>query len=226
MSALGRLVPPDFDHVLKYPLSDVKLATPVPAVLGINWYEGFDTPVLGTDGKYRIKISGKVRGGHCICVEPAGEPDREAWHVFYNQGPEDSCEGYGHSRAMSILTGRTFNAPWLYDDARRKEGTYPNGEGSTNRNACAALVSWGDHFEDGAHCVRTPWSRGVPGMEIPSYHWATHANEVLTALGLPSATEVALLNSWGTGYQQRVYLDVSDLQTLLTQEGECGVIPL
>ena len=34
-----------------------------PAVLGIPWYEGMNTP----DKNGLIKISGKVLGGHCIC---------------------------------------------------------------------------------------------------------------------------------------------------------------
>src|ERR1017187_8854331 len=118
---LGRLTPPDFNHVLTHPLSAVAVTTPTPVVLGINWYEGFDTPVKGTDGKFRIKISGSVRGGHCICVEPQQPIDHLGWQTFYNQGTEGACEGFGHSRAMSLLTGKTFDAFWLYDDARRKE---------------------------------------------------------------------------------------------------------
>ena len=221
---LGRLVPPNWNHVLTHPLSGVTLASAVPVILGIRWYTGYDTPVQGTDGKWRIRLKGTVRGGHCICVEPAGEPDKPAWHVYYDQGETPSCEGHGHSRAMSILTGKTYDAFWLYDDARRKEGTYPTGEGSTNVNACAALKSWGDHYETGVHEIAEPWKAGVPGAGIKSYHWASHANEVLQALGLPSATEVALLNSWGTAYPQRVYLPVEDLQTALTQEGEASCL--
>ncbi len=222
--ALGRIKPPDFDHVLKYPIKVSKLTAPLPVVLGINWYEGFDNPVKGKDGRYRIKISGEVRGGHCICVEPAVLKDLPSWHVFYDQGEEGACEGFGHSRAMSLLTGHTFSAFWLYDDARRAEGTYPGEEGATNRYACAALKKWGDHYQSGAHCVREPWKIGASGTGIKSYHWATHANEVLAALQLPHVNEIALLNSWGTEYEQRVYLSVSDLQRLLTEEGEASVL--
>ena len=221
---LGRNTPSDWNHVLTHPLSAITVPTPTPVVLGIAWYEGFDSPVQGTDGRFRIKISGSVRGGHCICVEPRLPDDHAAWHIFYNQGQEGACEGFGHSRAMSLLTGRTYNAFWLYDDARRKEGTYPNGEGSTNRNACAALKSWGDHPENGPECVRVPWNNHTSSVGITSYHWATHANEVLAALGLPAATEIALLNSWGAAYPQRVYLSVEDLQTLLAQQGEASVL--
>ena len=223
---LGRTVPPDWNHVLKHPMSAglITVPTPVPVVLGVNWYEGFDNPVQGTDGKYRIKIKGGVRGGHCICVEPKLPIDHLGWHSFYDQGSEGACEGFGHSRAMSLMTGKTYNAFWLYDDARRKEGAYPNGEGSTNRSACAALKSWGDHFETGPACVRTPWKKGVPGAGITSYSWITHANEALAVLGLSDANEVALLNSWGVSYPQRVYLDVADLQRLLSESGEASVL--
>ncbi len=224
--ALGRIKPPDYDHVLKYPAQVEHLVgLPTPVVLGINWYEGFDNPVQGTDKKWRIKISGEVRGGHCICVEPASPSDRTSWHTFYDQGEEGACEGFGHSRAMSLLTGRTYNGFWLYDDARRKEGTYNEGDvGATNRGTCAALKSWGDHYQDGEHCVRTKWATNVPGTGIKSYRWATHTNEVLQALSLTNVNEVALLNSWGTEYPQRVYLSTSNLQRLLTEEGEASIL--
>lgn len=54
----------------------------VPVALGINWYEGFDTPQrnLGTD--YWVKISGQIRGGHCVCV--MGASDRRQGVCFTN----------------------------------------------------------------------------------------------------------------------------------------------
>jgi hypothetical protein len=36
-----------------------------PVILGIDWYEGFDTPV-GTSAE--LQISGSVRGGHEVCL--------------------------------------------------------------------------------------------------------------------------------------------------------------
>jgi hypothetical protein len=41
------------------------LATKGPAIIGIEWFEGFDTP-QGPDAE--LVISGSVRGGHEICI--------------------------------------------------------------------------------------------------------------------------------------------------------------
>lgn len=226
--ALGRLTPPDFEHVAAKPVTALETTPTGSVVFGIAWYEGFDVPVLGTDGRYRIKVQGNVRGGHCIASEPSdpGQKDLPVWHVFYNQGEEGACEGFGHSRALSLHTRHQFDAFWLYDDARRIEGAYPNGEGSTNRSACAALERWGDHYEDGhTNCTRTHWRRGVPGVEIASHHWATTAEQVWAILGYAATVgEIPLLNSWGTEYPQRVYIAENDVQTLLDQEGEASIL--
>lgn len=234
---LGRKTPPDFEHVAKYPIAALPpevTPTHVPVVLGINWYTNFDRPIKGIDGKYRIGHGslGTIRGGHCLCTEPAKqkgqtgeEQDIESWWKFYDQGEEGACEGFGHSRALSLLKRVKYDAFHLYDDARRVEGAYPDGEGSTNRSACAALVKWGDHHETGEQCVRKP-ETGL-GDKIVAYHWATSVDQILAALGIPASVgEVPLLNSWGVNYPHRVYLADTALDRVLREEGEASVFVL
>lgn len=223
MRALGRKTPPDFKHVEKYPLSAVSVPVATPVVLGVNWYEGFDSPVKGSDGRYRIRISGNVRGGHCICAEPAASSEQDVWsyHVFYDQGDEGACTGFGSARACSIVKRRTYDAFWVYDDARRIDGDYPGGEGSYVRSALQVLKQWGAHFESGEHCTRSAWNSHTPGTQIKSYHWATNAAEVASTLGYHG--EVPLLNSWGTSYPETVWLSLEDVERLLKEEGEAGV---
>ena len=233
--ALGRNTPPDFEHVEKYPLTAVpaeQRPVHVPVVPGTNWYTCMDTPVRGTDGRWRIDASnpGSIRGGHCYCLEPPGEPDPESNHIWYDQDGEPACEGFGHSRAMSLLKKEEFDAFWLYDDARRAEGTYPEGEGAYNRSTCAALKLWGDHpdlHEYNPDVIeREPWRPHVPAVGIASYHWATTIEEVLATLGFPPSTgEVPILNSWGRdGYPHRVYVPGEFLQRLINEEGEVSVL--
>lgn len=234
---LGRITPPDFEHVEKYPLTALApeaRPTFIPVVLGVNWYEGFDTPKLGKDGVYRLPKTrlGSVRGGHCFCLQPAPQPDQPGgeqdslpWWTFYDQGQERACEGFGHSRALSLLYRKTFDAFWLYDDARRIEGTYPSGEGSTNRSTCAALVKWGAHFETGTVVKRERERANQPGVAIKAYRWATTVPEVVAALGYTaSVTEIPLLNSWGKAYPEAVRMPLSVLERLLHEEGEADIL--
>ena len=230
MRALGRLTPPDFEHVEKYPLTAEDLAAivePRAGALGINWYTSFDNPVKGSDGRYRIKISGTVRGGHCICAEPVPTPEQDtyAYHVFYNQGETPACTGFGTSRVITLTKRVTLNAFWLYDDARRIDGDYPSGEGSYVRSAFAAAKKWGAHREGGEVCKPEPWHMGDPGVQISSYKWITSAEQLRELLGYsPSVVELPLLNSWGTDYPETVYIDLDDVDTLLKQEGEAGTV--
>jgi hypothetical protein len=93
--ALGRLTPPDWDHVDKFPLTGMFLPShPTPAVIGVHWYHEFDNPQQDADGHYWIARDGRlttVRGGHCVCLKPRGAADLDAWWQFYDQGKEGAC---------------------------------------------------------------------------------------------------------------------------------------
>lgn len=229
---LGRLYPKHFDHVEKYSL-DVAAHTPgvQPVAPGTNWYEAFDSPAKGQDGKWRIRSSrlGNIRGGHCYCLCPPTLVAKDIWQRFYNQGQEGACEGFGHSRRFSLLTGKTFDAFHLYDDAQRIEGTYvPNGgsadEGSTNDACCQALKKWGVHPQTGDVAHRVNVASEPHPAAISTYRWATTAGQILTVLGISSGGEIPLLNSWGEDYPHVVYMPPEVLERLLHEGGECDVI--
>jgi len=231
---LGRNEPPDRRHEALYPITAIAAElrpTHAPVVLGVPWYEGCDHPEEGADGKFRITATGAIRGGHCVCLQPApqpdapgGEQDEAAWHLFYDQGVEGACEGFGHSRAMSLMYRATFDAFWLYDDARRLEERYPDGQGATNRATAKALVQWGAHFQPGDHAERQPWSAHAAGVTIKTYRWLRTVDEVRDALGFPAdVAEFPLLNSWGEKYPALTYLPDEALALMLSQEGEAEV---
>lgn len=218
-----------------HPAAEVlaNLLKPTPVVAGSNWFTNFDAPIKGTDGKFRVGAGslGTVRGGHCYCLEPVGEPDKEVAWIFYDQGEEGACEGFGNSRAMTLMAqGVLFDAFWLYDDARRVEDTFPSGEGSTNRAAAEALKKWGDHRESGVKpdgvITRQPWHLGVSAMPIKSFHWATSVEEIRQALGYgPEVSEFPFLNSWGKDdYEHRVYMPDTVIDTLLQQGAEYTIL--
>jgi hypothetical protein len=237
---LGRLTPPDFDHVAASPLKALGAEAPtcVPVSLGIPWYTSFDSPVQLPDGSWHLPAAngnlGTVRGGHCVCLAPMGavRTDEKAWWRFYNQGQEGACEGFGHSRAMTLLRRETFDAFWLYDQARRLEGTYPDGEGTTNKAVCEVLEQQGLCTQTGAVAERVDTELPVQDADgvveerlgISRFRWATTAEEVCNALGRPNALAVPLLNSWGESYPEVCWLPVDTLERLLHEEGEADVI--
>lgn len=236
---LGRNTPPDWKHVEKYPLKELGDFAPqnVPVVLGVNWYTSFDNPksmASAAEGtSYHVpdvekgEKLGSVRGGHCFCLEPMGavKLNKESLRRFYNQGEVGACEGFGHSRAQSILRGLvTFDAFWLYNEARKYE--HNEGEGSTNRSTCAVLQTVGLRTQDGEEANDNLENSGPvdPKLGISKYRWATTAEEVCAALGRPNAQAVPFQNSWGDGYQDVVWLPVATLQRLLDEEGEADIV--
>jgi len=240
MRPLGRRAPADFEHVAKYALADIAAPpTHVPVVFGVNWYSAFDTPTRAADGTYWIGRSGKlgaVRGGHCIASEPAldltrvgKELDTATFYRWYDQGVEGACVGFGCSRVMSLLNRHRFDAWWLYDEARKLEGRYPDGEGAEVRSGLEILRTRG-HVAAANPAPRVT-VRGEPdhpaslSQGISAYRWATSVDQVLAALGTPGADHITLLNSWGEGnYPERVKLPATVLDRLLREGGEAGVI--
>ena len=216
---LGRLTPPDFDHVAKYPLSALGADAPTdaPVVLGIDWYSNFDSPEE-IDGVYWIGKGnlGSVRGGHCICAKPPSIEDLTAWWAYYNQGQTGHCVGFGNARAQSLLKRVEFNATWLYNAARNAEGNHSEEEGSTVRAAMRVLKNKG----------AKPKGATEPNPEdgVSAYRWATSWDEVRAALGVPDGEDgVALLQSWGEEYPHEVRLADEAGAKLLAEEGEAGI---
>ena len=152
LGTLGRLVPPDWDHLAAKPLSAAPPTIPKPVALGVSWYTSFDTPQQRRDGSWHVPDAsrerlGKVRGGHCFCLAQMGGVKalelNPGWWTFYNQGPEGACEGFGHGKAQTLEKAVTVDPWFLYDEARRLAGTYPDGEGTTNRTLVKVLETKG-----------------------------------------------------------------------------------
>lgn len=233
MRATGRLVPTNYDHVESYGLN-LQDHTPAiqPVAPGVNWYTGFDSPVQGSDGLWRVpsKKLGTIRGGHCICLVPPSllERDTEAFHRFFNQGKEGACEGFGHARRDAIVFGQTFDAFHLYDDGQRIEGTYDRfvstDEGTTNDAVCQAMKKWGVHPQDGEVAHRANVATEPHPRAESAYRWATTADQILAVLGITDGGEIPFKNSWGDDYPFTTYMDPSVLERLLREGGEADVL--
>lgn len=222
---LGRKEPTDYQHFALYPLTvETTPDSPVPVVLGINWYEGFDSPVR-KDNRWYIGLGsdwGGIRGGHAICVEHGWKGDVWQWRLFYNQ-TRNSCVGFSESRMMSLLNRVKYDADWLYDEALKVD-EWPGeaDEGTSLRAGGNVLVNQGHRKW---HAEGDEPEAQADGISV--YRWAQSVAEVHAALKNPRADTrgaVPLLNSWGTAYPQRVWLPDDALQRLLSENGE-ALIP-
>jgi len=228
--SLGRLTPDNFDHIAAKPLSAAPPTVPTPATIGTLWFPEFDTPKQTADGSWHLpfvkEIKSPARGGHCTCLAAMGQVKllQAAWQTFYNQGQEGACEGFGHAHAQTLIHGVTYDALLLYDEARKMDGTYPEGEGTTNHSVVRVLEADGIRPQKALVAERNAQADG-PAEKLATVHrWTQDTQEVLTALGRPGAWAVPLLNSWGTDYPQVVWLPSETLDFLLREAGEADVV--
>lgn len=240
---LGRFIPDDWTHVEKYPLTALSVEerpTSRPVVIGVNWYSEFDQPELDEEtGEYFVARGGadsltQIRGGHCVCLEPGGEPDPETWWDFYDQGAEGACVGFGWSRCMSILNQELYVARWLWDRSKEIDqwpDTNPGDDNGTSvRSAGDVLaksghVDWSDEYTDDNHTERDDY-RPAADNGIRTFRWARSVDEVHAVLGNARADElgaVPFLNSWGRDYPHRTWMPDDVLDRLMQEEGEIAI---
>lgn len=226
--SLGRREPTDWEHVDKYPLRALpqgERPKDVPSAIGINWYPEFDRPFKGRDRRWRVAVpsrTSRIRGGHCICVKPPRVIDPTEWWIFYNQGEEGACVGFGESRMQSLMNRRRYNAHWLYKWAQdHDEWTdTPPQEGTSVRAGLDGLRTVG-HVRAGARQSGEPDA----AQGIATNRWATDIDDWLAAIGWAGAEEVPFLNSWGKSYPHIVWMPVSGgLDRLMREDGEFSII--
>jgi hypothetical protein len=245
---LGRFIPDDWGHVESYPLTALtpdERPTQSPVVIGVNWYAEFDNPEVDeSSGETFIARGGadsltRVRGGHCVCLEPGGEmTDREEWRTFYDQGREGACVGFGWSRCMSILNTKEdtqeYAARWLWDRAKEKDQWPETNPGDNNgtsvRSAAEVLVAaghvpWAEDFADDEYTERAGYQADA-AQGLTAFRWAQAVEEVHEVLANEKADElgaVPILNSWGEGYPARVWMPDDVLDRLMKEEGEIAI---
>jgi hypothetical protein len=226
---LGRLVPLDFKHIEKYPLTfSTTPDKPVPVTIGVNWYANFDTPVKDNRGRYWVGQSklGHIRGGHCVCIPPQSLLDAYIWYNYYNQGTEGACVGFGASRMMSLLNRRRYNARWLWEQAKAIDEFPETNPGDNNGTTVRAAL---DVLRDVGHV------RIFDGVDRPSRieegvaanRWAKTVDEILSVLQSPiyeAREAVPFLNSWGRSYPHKTWMPLETLQRLLDEYGEATLI--
>lgn len=237
MPKLDRLVPPDWEHLSKYPLTaDTKPSWPRPMVIGIDWYSAFDKPEQDRKGAWWIARDGNLgtkRGGHCVALKPSIAEDNTVWWDYYDQGAEGRCTQFGVSRMMSLLNRKQYEVRadrpndigrWFYFETQRNDvwpgGAYPGAEefyeGSSVRAALEVLRTQGIVLK----------GRSDPNQNegISAYRWATSVDDALVVLGSGGRDYVTLLNSWGRkGYPHLTRMPATVLAKLQQDDGEIAV---
>jgi hypothetical protein len=239
---LGRLAPPDWEHVEKYPLTaSTAPAKPAPMVIGVNWYSAFDTPTR--EGNHfwiaRNGSLGRVRGGHCVALKHRGATDLTSWYDFYNQGQEGACVGFGCSRLQSLNNRKTYFARWLWDHAKATDEwpeTNPGDQDGTSVRAALEImrtlghVPWSAKYKDlnsegnGPFVAKRDAIPAKASEGIAAYRWATSADDALAALGYSDVGYVDVINSWGRSYPHLVRMPAEVLQRLLNEDGEIAIV--
>lgn len=241
--ALGRKVPPNFDHVEKYPLTAIPEAeTPkVPVAIGINWYDDFDSPVavrFGTLTRYfvgRGSDLGSIRGGHCVCIKVGSLSDPLTWWDFYNQGDEGACVGFGCSRMMSQLNRRRYDARWLWDMAKSVDPwpeTNPGDDEGTSVHAGLDVLRGRGHVPWSSTYTGRTWQdrdaeEPVFAEGVTANRWATSVDQIRAVLQSPlndRLQAVPFLNSWGRNYPHVTWMPYAVLERLLGEDGEATLV--
>jgi hypothetical protein len=183
---LGRRPPTDDNHIRKYGLTLQTMPDkPTPVVLGINWYQNFDSPQYHrVNGRTEWWIGlekdwGSIRGGHAIVVKPGAVTDTAGWWGFYDQGNEGACVGFSSSRMMSMLNRKRYDAAWLYHRAQDAYDEWPGSDydGTSVRAAMDVLRIEGHRRKFGPLTLPPSLDAG-----IKENRWATNVVEVLACL--------------------------------------------
>lgn len=187
MNALGRREPSNWKHVDRYSLTPATTpASPVPVVLGINWYVEFDNPAKFGNVWWvaRNNTLTAVRGGHCICLEPHNMLDSQAnWHWF-DQVSEGICVSEGWARCMALLNRKRYQPRPLYDKAQTvdeyddtppEEGTSVRAGGDVARTVGMWPAKQGEqHWYEKAQVDRARSPVAADG--VTANRWARNAD--------------------------------------------------
>lgn len=224
---LGRYEPTDWEHFEKYSLTTAMaeaISKPTPVVVGINWYENFDTPVKDKNGMYWIGKGnlGNIRGGHCV-VMPADDSDTAAWYKYYNQGKQGACVGFGSSRMMSLLNRKKYDAKWLWNEAKKIDewaDTNPGDDNGTSVRAAMDVLRLQGH-------VRS--NRTTPDLKegIEQNRWAISIEDLFSVLKNPAYSRIGaipFINSWGASYPKKVWMPCETWHRLMNESGEFTMV--
>lgn len=217
---LGWMPPKNRDHEKTYAIALAMPQGNCPVVVGMNWYTSFDRPMRDVDGHWWIGEQsnwGSIRGGHCVCLRPPAVPDLIGAHLYWNQGVEGACVGFGVSRAASLYNRRLYDGFGLYRAAKTRDEWAGESYDGTSVNAGLRTLQI-----DGAWRATPTGTRASYKDGCTSFLWARTIDDVMGALK-SNEPFVRILNSWGLNYPAEVRLSLESLERLINEHAEAGV---
>lgn len=247
---LDRVPSQTTEHLEKYPLTIATLPSFYSSMLlGVNWYENFDTPhpfyVRGVK-RYMIGFGplGRVRGGHAVCARNWKLKDLDSWWHYYNQGHEGRCVEFAKLRVLSQMNRKRYDitSKWHYHtdqhrdewrgcflghDGGRYEGTSCRAglEGLRDRGAILPNYSYSPSFRYLPISMADGDRLVSPQEGIAEYRWAQSWGDVRAVLNIPDYLPgIPINNSWGINYPHEVILLDEAGERLLRENGEFGIV--
>jgi hypothetical protein len=233
---LGRLIPPDFEHVSKYPLISSVTGNrtpdvPVSVQIGINWFNDFDNPIYDAKsrrwwiGKNKTNL-GKFRGGHSITIPHDHTKHLVAWWKKYDQGNFGACVGFAASQLMSMMNRKFYDGFWMWDESKKVDGFADTNPGDNNGTTVRAAF---DVLRDKGHVIIRGDKKSQPILQegiVSVNRWSTDFQEILNALKNPLYDQLGaapITNNWNVSYPHIVWMPGETHQLMMDQFGEYGI---
>lgn len=222
----GRSIPPDWEHVEKYPVSKLRaVAAPsiTNGVFGINWYRAFTESVRKIDGKMVIgsqKRWGALDGGHAIRALKKDYAEKKRISVLYDQRTTPRCVGYSTAAELTDMRGVLIDPDQTYHDAQEFDSIPGHDyDGTEIRAAFDAFRTIGPALEG---------KPGERGEKIDSYYWCRNDEEIWRTLGYDDNDEmIALRQTWhSSGYPDTIWIPRTAVIRLMGEAGEFGFMLL
>lgn len=239
---LGRLIPPNFDHVDSHPLQLANLPTsPSPIFAGTNWYDGMFEPVWDERGKFwylREDNLGAIAGGHAYIFKPAGLTDPVSWWHYHNQLNTSKCVAFSVIRGMALLNRKRYDPEDVYLRAQRDYDPWPG----TDYDGTTVSAGLDVARRDGLIRVRGGKlsSAGIDPTEgIERNRWTLSVEDMAFAMHSPHYLDLGrfpMLQSWGhaghregtrwvgLGWPHIVWVPVGLIDRLAREDAEYGVV--
>jgi len=133
-------------------------------------------------------------------VEVTKIPLPKDYHVFYDQGDEGACVGFGESILMSILNRKKYEARWLYNEARLIDEwpDTPPADGTSLRAGFDILRTKGHARYYAGRSRAAEMDEGIVDVN----RWLTSVDQIRTAISEGFA--VVLGVNWYNGFYHPV----------------------
>jgi hypothetical protein len=119
------------------------------------------------------------------------------WRIFYDQGSEGACVGFGESQLMTYYNRVRYDARWLWNEAKRIDEWDDTNPGDNNGTSLRAGF---DVLRNVGHCRSVKGATKPPsfGDGIAANRWCTSVDEMRTAIA--NGSPCVMGTNWYEGF--------------------------